>query len=155
MTRNYKTILDAFDATKGQLDIASSMGEVNTSSIATKLIQAVGRYCDNYASDFLITWKSFEECLNAEYKGETRDVFAFGIRQLGVDGNDYIVTRMREWDKGFYPYDMASLYYRKVLAVEIHRAPYSLFPNEIMTTVTLKDITGNLKLSDLDKDTNA
>ena len=152
MTRNYQTILDAFHKTSAQMDVVTSMGEVNVSSIATKLIQNVGRYCDNYASDFLITWKSIEECLNAKYNGETRDVFAFGIRQLGVDGNDYIVNRLREWDKGFYPYDMASLYYRKILAVEIHKGPYSLFPDEIMTTVTLKDITGNVKLSDFDKD---
>ena len=66
--------------------------EINMASIATKLIQEAGRWCDSYASDFLIDWRQIENLLESGEE-EFDEVFFFGIRQCGVDHYNFILYR--------------------------------------------------------------
>ena len=65
--------------------------DINYSSILTKLIQECGRLCEAWASDLFITWNSIEQKLK-EKTMET-SVYLFGIRENGVDHNDFILMR--------------------------------------------------------------
>lgn len=47
----------AFDGSKRVLGQESgTLENLNVSDIATRLIQEVGRFCERYASDFIIGW---------------------------------------------------------------------------------------------------
>ena len=65
--------------------------DINYSSILTKLIQECGRLCESYASDLFITWSGIERKLK-EKTMET-SVYLFGIREMGVDHNEFIISR--------------------------------------------------------------
>lgn len=85
-------------------------GEINYSSILTKLIQEAGRWCENYASDLFTDWN---EVIKVLENGENRS-FLFGFRQNGVD-NDRCVFGYFE-DGGGYSYYRSI--YRLDIAVE-------------------------------------
>lgn len=80
---------------------------INTSSILTKLIQTAGRFCENYASDLFIDWKTIEENLeNPDYTGGR---YLFGFRESGVDGNTFILSRYNNNGK-FARYEYRAMY---------------------------------------------
>lgn len=80
---------------------------INYSDILSRLIFAAGRYCENYASDLFIIWKSLEKRLqNGNYRGES---LILGFREMGVDKNEDVVRN----------YNANYLYYRKIIAIEI------------------------------------
>lgn len=57
-----QTILNAWNATQTITDRATGQPAcVNLSSIASLLIQECGRWTDQYASDFIITWHEVEK----------------------------------------------------------------------------------------------
>ena len=87
--------------------------DINTSSILSHLIREAGRLCDNYASDLFYDWKSFEESL--EFPDPAENVRLFGLRESGIDGNNYIVSRMNHAPECY----SLSHYYRAIYAVEI------------------------------------
>ena len=64
---------------------------INYSSILTKLIQECGRLCESYASDLFIDWNIIDEKL--QEKTMETSVYLFGIREMGVDHNPFILSR--------------------------------------------------------------
>lgn len=64
---------------------------INTSSILTRLIQETGRYCDHYASDLFILWREIENRI--EQKTLETKRYLFGLRESGVDGNSFILSK--------------------------------------------------------------
>ena len=64
---------------------------INYSSILTKLIKECGRLCESYASDLFIDWDTIHKKLK-EKTLET-SVYLFGIREMGVDHADFILSR--------------------------------------------------------------
>ena len=65
--------------------------DLNYSSILTKLIQECGRLCESYASDLFITWNGIVQKLK-EKTMET-STYLFGIREMGVDHDEFILSR--------------------------------------------------------------
>ena len=85
--------------------------DINYSSILTKLIQECGRLCESYASDLFITWCGIKQKLEEETM-ET-SVYLFGIREMGVDHNEFIINRYNNY--GCY----AKHEYRKMYRLNI------------------------------------
>ena len=85
--------------------------DINYSSILSKLIQECGRLCERYSSDLFITWNSIEEKLKE--KTMKTSVYLFGIRESGVDHNDFILSRYNT--DGF----LAKYQYRKIYKLDI------------------------------------
>lgn len=90
---------------------------INYSSILTLLIQVAGRICKHYASDLFITWSSLEEQLHdIEYTGGK---ILFGFREMGVDSNSYVLSRLNNYGKEQMEKDIKELY---MLEVEIDKS---------------------------------
>ena len=84
---------------------------INYSSILTQLIQECGRLCESYASDLFITWSDIVQKL----KDNTMEtsVYLFGIREMGVDHNEFILNRYK--NESFH----ARHKYRKIYRLDI------------------------------------
>lgn len=81
---------------------------INYSSILTFLIQVAGRICKHYASDLFITWNSLEEKLkDVEYSGGK---ILFGFREMGVDSNTFVLSRLNNYGKEQMDKDIEELY---------------------------------------------
>ena len=65
--------------------------DINYSSILTRLIKECGRLCESYASDLFISWGEIVSKLK-EKTMET-SVYLFGIREMGVDHDEFILNR--------------------------------------------------------------
>ena len=76
--------------------------EINYSSILTKLIQECGRLCESYASDLFITWNRIVR--NLEEKTLETSVELFGIREMGVDHNEFVLMRYNNYANARYEY---------------------------------------------------
>ena len=76
----------------GYISSYSGKYEVNYSFILTALIQEAGRYCEYFASDLFIDWKSVEEFID-EAEAEEKKSFLFGFRQSGVDHDSFVFSR--------------------------------------------------------------
>lgn len=86
--------------------------DINYSSILTILIQAAGRICRCYASDLFISWSSLEKELNnPEYEGGK---YLFGMREMGVDHNTYVLSRLNNYGKEQMEKDIKELYLLEV-----------------------------------------
>ena len=85
--------------------------DINYSSILTKLIQECGRLCESYASDLFITWNGIVQNLKEKTMGTS--VYLFGIREMGVDHNEFILGRYN--NNGCY----AKHEYRKIYRLNI------------------------------------
>ena len=88
------TIEKDFSRMAYRTDIVEAQGrdfDINYSSILTKLIQECGRLCESYASDLFITWSGIVQKL--EEKTMKTSTYLFGIREMGVDGNDFVINR--------------------------------------------------------------
>lgn len=75
-------------------DIIEAYGrdfDINCSSILTRLIQECGRLCESYASDLFIIWNEIIQKLK-EKTMET-SAYLFGIREMGVDSSEFIISR--------------------------------------------------------------
>ena len=127
--------------------------DINYSSILTRLIQVTGRFCERFASDLFITWQGIDELLKSDLPldGPIHEVVCFGIRESGVDHNDFVIAQLRNNFKSAFRKDSVdfvypSHIYRKLLAVGIDITP----DHDI--TLTLKDITSSLyRVADSDK----
>lgn len=135
------------------LEEKSTPGNVNLSSIATCLIQNVGRFAEHYASDFLITWKHVEAlCQKHDIAPEEDSVIFFGIRKSGVDHTAYLISRLKNWYGPYNPYPNPDGTYRKCFAV--HITAESGYLPEI--SVKLYDITERLaRIEESDIEWNA
>ena len=110
--------------------------------ITNKLIEFVGRFCESYQSDMLVTWNSIINKIKTDSDG----IYCFGIRRNGVDGNSFLFQRFRDG----HPSAMTE-FYRKILAVEFHKTKEY---NEDVVNIQLKDVTGTLRFLIDDKDYN-
>ena len=96
------------------IKVEGEIGNINYSSILTKLIQEAGRFCESYASDLFIDWKEIDEMIK-DNSIQTSS-YLFGIRKMGVDHKEFIFSRY-ESEKEF-----ASFQYRKIYKLDIARA---------------------------------
>lgn len=98
--------------------------DINATTIQTILIQMTGRFCEHYASDLLITMSELQPFLHQERVPEWdedkphRWILGVGIREMGVDGNTFIMQRIAE-TKSSYGYLHPNHIYRKILAIDI------------------------------------
>lgn len=117
---------------------------INYSNIATILIQNVGRFCENYASDFLITWKRVEKSIYLHEKN--REIIIFGIRKSGVDHDTYLISNVNTYK---HHAGYIENYYRKILALEIRKTdPENRDGCGDCIRMELKDITHHVRFVD-------
>ena len=108
------TIEKDFSSKKYRAEIIEAQGrdfDINYSSILTKLIQECGRLCENYASDLFIDWNSIVQKLKD--KTMETSTHLFGIREMGVDHNEFILSRY-ENNGHFAKYE-----YRKIYKLDV------------------------------------
>ena len=125
---------------------------INVSSIATRIIQTVGRFVERFASDFLIDWGIVEELMdgsNQELNPGESAIVVFAMRRDGVDGNRFFRSRMDDLAKknGFYHslYSTASVSpgdcYRSVYAVKVSHLTEEEANGGCDLQVSLHDLT--------------
>lgn len=144
-----KVISDAFEKSETVLATAygSQCSDINTSDIVTKLIQLTGRYCEKWASDLLINIERMNSCIKEmDNANETEPAYiAFGIRQLGVDGNSFTAARIHE-NGMLASYKTISDFYRQILCVKISRKKNEF--DFFETAVELRDIKNTIAYND-------
>ena len=153
MDHTYATIRSAFNNTKTLMEEHGELGNINITSILTHIIQTVGRYADSYASDALYSIDDIRTLCEHEYPAyrDIDEIFVFGIRRHGVDGNNFLMTRLVSTIHGpingyVYPETM----YRSILAVRVHiwceRAEDSRQTSRYVdATCELKDLTDSFR----------
>lgn len=95
---------------------------INLSTIATKLIHEAGRWCEQYASDVIISWDSVRNAVKRHFETPdmiTDDIVVFGFRQSGVDCNSFVSSRCNSAIASM----KHSLEYMKIYAVKIFDVP--------------------------------
>ena len=103
-----------FSTKKFYVEVIEAQGRdfsINYSSILTKLIQECGRLCESYASDLFITWNEITRKL--EEKTIETSTYLFGIREMGVDHNEFILMRYN--NNGY----CAKYEYRKIYRLDV------------------------------------
>ena len=134
-------IARTFDASKRVLcQEAGNLENINVSSISTRLIQETGRFCERFASDFIISWDTVRKQLEPRViEKPYRAIEIFGIRRSGVDHNSFFMSHLRNNSRnGFFCCERV---YRKVLALEVSIQPASHYGDRPAVTCTLKDLT--------------
>jgi hypothetical protein len=95
LVRNFERCSRVLCTESGTLD------NLNMSTIATRLIQDVGRFCERYASDFLISWDAVRKQLEPRHITEPcHAVELFALRRSGVDHNSFFMSRLRNDSRG-------------------------------------------------------
>ena len=137
---NDQTIERIFDASTNVVDTAEGQNFqcVNESTILTKLIQAVGKNTERWASDLFISWKDVLKAIMVAESDEVNvgynTLISFFIRKDGVDSNDYAVMRMNEWSNDKEKFrTMLADYYSNIYIVNIEKT-------DIGILLTLKDV---------------
>ena len=76
--------------------------DINYSDILTKLIQECGRLCESYASDLFVDWNGITQKL----KDKTMEpsTYLFGIREMGVDHSEFVLSRYNNSSHAYYEY---------------------------------------------------
>ena len=106
-------------------------------------IQDVGRFCERFASDFIISWDMVRKQLEPRPVTEPYyTVEIFGIRRAGVDHNNFFLSHLRNDSRGRY--FCCENVYRKVLALGIEILPAEPPGREPRVACTLKDLTDEL-----------
>lgn len=95
-------------------DNFSNPVSINISDITTFLIQNVGRYCDRYASDLLISHESLINIINNLNPDRKNEYLWLGLRESGVDGIAYIIANIKDHSPEYI-----AEYYRKVFCIKI------------------------------------
>ena len=150
-----KTIVDAVDqAIKDKRVIAEEdtyilfghQAYMNASTIQTAMIQIVGRFCEHHASDLIIHLAELQPFIQQDCVPEWDDAqphrwtMGMGLREMGVDGNSFIMERILE-TKSTYGYVHPNHVYRKVLAIDVLDTKDD---DGIKRCVRLVDISNNL-----------
>lgn len=91
-----------------------SEGNINTSTILTKLIQDTGRFCERYASELFMAWEHMMIDIDGwnTRQGEVR--FLFGIRKDGVDYDNFVVAKVNRYNTSYL-----NEMYRKLYMIEV------------------------------------
>lgn len=133
------TLQKAFDNTTNRLAKTSGeLKDINTSDIASCLIQECGRWAESYSSDMLVTWNIIQRYLDGSNPPpeDGHLLFIFGIRRNGVDGPMSVMARITQGIGPFNHYLDTELY-RRILGLEINIA-------DNMCSMTLKNIEHQL-----------
>ncbi len=110
---------------------------------ATRLSQDVGRFCERFASDLIISWDIVREHLEPRPIDKPyRTVEIFGIRRSGVDHNTFFMSHLR--NEGRERFFCCERVYRKVLALDIQITPADYPGGRPRVVCTLKDLTDEL-----------
>ena len=105
-----------YDARGNELEFNDAI-DINYSNILTKLIQLAGRYCESYASDLFIDWRSIDEKLR---DGSIESEYhLFGFRELGVDPVSFVFCRAYESPR-YFQYAYRAIW---CLSIEVHYDP--------------------------------
>lgn len=132
MTPTYGTMIGA---TKGPW--TPDGYSVNMSGIDSYLIQNIGRFVENYNSDYLITREHVQrEIIKRKQIEETHGLVLFGLRRNGVDSNDFVCQRLM---------DTNGYEYRKLYAMEYIADAYTTYPTPKLE-IRLYDITHHYNL---------
>ncbi len=94
-----------------------SDAELNISSIGTALIQNVGRFVENYASDLFYDWETLKRVIKESKPGDN-SIMLFGLRDSGVDGSDFVMSHANSSRNAFGNSHMTDRY-RKLFAVRV------------------------------------
>lgn len=139
MKRTPETILTAVNNAKQNnkklCDTYGQSNDINMSSIYSKLINEAGRWCTSYASDLLYDIKAIDDYIKTPTLTDTpkSHVFAIGFRESGVDGNDFVISRLEDTMDHISNFCYPEKIYRQLYAVEVIKEPYR-------TIATLYDI---------------
>lgn len=112
--------------------------EINMSDIYTQLIFETGRWVERYASDLLYDIKAIDDYIKSPDKVQQAN-FPIGLRKSGVDGTNFILSRLSDTRQGPCPYVYPEQVYNKILAVSI-----TLDDNNFNFDVKLYDITNTI-----------
>lgn len=120
----YRTIRNAFDRSdKPDYMIMEEgyPGNVNISSILTRILQEAGRFSEAYTSDVLYDLDTLRTLAGNEYPldEDIDEIYTFGIRRHGVDGNNFVMSRLIDTMRPLSSYLFAESQYRKILAVRV------------------------------------
>lgn len=140
-----KTIEEAFETCPKLLTKDSGQaGNINTCSVLTRIIQETGRFCERFASDMFITWQSVEKLYNGRMDIDCPETYyeTFAIRRNGVDGNTFLMCRLKDSRFPNHPYVHPEQEYRRILGLKITIMPQEpgcgLAPD---VTLELRDLT--------------
>lgn len=100
---------------EGQVYYSPSLGKITTnlnySDIFSELIQAAGMGCEYFASDLFYDLVAIRDAVeNLESR-----VFFIGIRNSGVDGNNFIKSRLKD---NPYTYEYIKLYRLELITTD-------------------------------------
>lgn len=112
---------------------------INLSDLETFLIQKTGQFCERYASDLMITLNTIKRNINNPNPHQPVYYQFIGIRQSGVDGIGYVLSRMTQ-DQPEY----LAQYYRKLYAIRITHTHKKERRYATYVYVELIDITNNI-----------
>lgn len=113
---------------------------INLSSLYTFLIQKIGKYCDYYASDFLITYDSLKRLIENTCPDTPTTYRFIGIRESGVDDVAYVLSRLTQDN----PSVLAS-YYRKLYGLRIKHEGLDHSPKHAAYVhIELRDFSGEI-----------
>lgn len=121
---------------------------LNLSTIASKLIEQAGRWCERYASDVIITWDTVRDIINKHVSSAEKletEYVAFGFRRNGVDSNNFIASRLHN-----YVYDGLKEY-THIFVVEIKDTLYDDFKTMYVSLANVDDAIYSVMRDDLDK----
>ena len=88
--------------------------DINYSDIFSELIQAAGMGCEYYASDLFYDLVAIREYVENNKSG----IFYIGIRYMGVDGNDFIKSRLTKGGCNYEPNCYIKLYRLEIIVTE-------------------------------------
>ena len=146
----YFTFMDAFSKGNHIMTETGQMDNMNLSSIFTYLLQITARFTERYADDVLYSIESIRHLCETVYplEHDIDEIFVFGIRENGVDGNLFTIQRCIETMVPYHNYMHVKNTYRRILAVRIHVTKTDEDGNQIYgdphITCELKDITDSM-----------
>lgn len=141
------TVRRAYEKTKDVIiSEHGDPGYINITSILTKIIQDCGRFAERYASDCLYGIDSVSRLCEAKFETgmDIDEIVSFAIRDSGVDGNSFLLSRLADSRRPMCGYVYATPQYRRILAVRVKIGMMALYEGESerpRLTCELKDIT--------------
>lgn len=122
------TIRAAFNHAEEISEEYGDMGSVNATGIMTKIMHAVGRYNDRWATDALYGLDKIRALSDRKFVLDDRygnfdEIICFGVREDGVDHNAYIMCHLLESRHMPQGYVFPKHRYRSVLAVRMRAYP--------------------------------
>ena len=115
---------DRFQLDDGKPYYCDRFNGINLSSLFSLLIKEAGRLCDHYASDMFYDLKQLYEDLygdNCVLFEQEEYQTVIGIRESGVDGEGFMLSRMNSGDTNPFTYN-----YREIFLIKATRTDKGL-----------------------------